>query len=162
MLKHIQKQLPVADAGFMQTQLDLLINQLNTYNVSLNDDQRKGLRTMAEGREGFAKLVGDIALAHTESLPRNEDPKELQEALAYYSQLSKLRVQAAKLYEMLDDTQTATGMDVMAMVDRYSAYLQAARNANTALDGALNEVDKYNSRFGAVGEKTEKEPVATS
>jgi hypothetical protein len=158
MLKTIQKQLTAAEADSMLKQLDLLHKQMLDYNVSLNDDQRKGLRTMAEGREGFAKLVSDIGLTHLESLPRNENPEELKQLLNYYSLLSGLRLSAAKLLEMVDDTQTASGIDIMAMVDRYTAYLQAARKGNTALDAALNEVDSWNSRFGATGSKAVVEP----
>jgi hypothetical protein len=70
-----------------------------------------------------------------------------------------LRLAAAKLHEMVDDTQTATGVDIMALVDRYAAYMQTARKNNTALDSALNEVDQWNSRFGATGSKTEETPA---
>jgi hypothetical protein len=153
MLKTIQKQLAAADADNMLKQLDLLHKLMADYNVSLNSDQRTGLRTMAEGREGFAKLVCDIGITHIESLARNENPEELKQSLNYYSLLSGLRLSAAKLLEMLDDTQTATGVDVMAMVDRYSGQLQASRKGNTALDSAMNEVDSWNSRFGVSGSK---------
>jgi dsDNA-binding SOS-regulon protein len=53
MLKTVQKQLPGAEADNMLKQLDLLQKQMAEYNVSLNDEQRRGLRTMAEGREGL-------------------------------------------------------------------------------------------------------------
>lgn len=155
MLRKVQKQLPVADADNMLKQLDLLHQVMQDYHAGLSTDQRKGVRTMAEGREGFAKLVSDIAIVHQESLPRNEYPGDLKEALAYYSLLSGVRLAAAKLYEMVDDTQTTIGIDIMAMTDRFSGYLQTARKANNALDMALNEVDNWNSRFGADA----KEPV---
>lgn len=148
MLAMIQKQLPADDAETMATQLVALQQLMTPVHISLNDTQRIGLRTMAEGREGFAKLVSDIALTNTENLPRNEDPKALSEVLDYYSILSKLRLSAAKLLEMLDDTQTAAGADVMNMVDRYTAHLQTARKSNNALDSSMNEVDAWNSRFG--------------
>lgn len=144
----VQKQLTATDAETIATQLGTLQQLMLPVQVSLNDTQRIGLRTMAEGREGFAKLVSDIALTNTENLPRNEDAKELQSLLNYYSALSKLRLSAAKLAEMLDDTQTAAGADVMNMVDRYTGYLQTARKSNNALDSSMNEVDAWNSRFG--------------
>jgi hypothetical protein len=72
--------------------------------------------------------------------------------LAYYSLLSLLRPKAGKFLEMLDDTQTAAGTDVMAMVDRYTNYLQTARKSNTAPDMALGEVDAWNGQgFMQVG-----------
>lgn len=148
MLTLIQKQLTATDAETMSAQLIALQQLMNPVQVSLNDKQRLGLRTMAEGREGFAKLVSDIALANTENLPRNEDPKELKAVLDYYSTLSRLRISAAKLLEMVDDTQTAAGADVMNLVDRYTSHLQTARKSNNALDSSMNEVDAWNSRFG--------------
>lgn len=157
MLTMIQKQLSAADAEAIATQLAAMQQLLTPVHISLNDTQRIGLRTMAEGREGFAKLVSDIALTNTESLPRNEDPKDLSAVLDYYSALSRLRLSAAKLLEMLDDTQTAAGADVMNMVDRYTSYLQTARKSNNALDSSMNEVDAWNSRFGKQPGK-EKEP----
>lgn len=156
MLSKVQKQLPVADADNMLKQLDLLHKAMQDYNVSLSSEQRKGVRTMAEGREGFAKLVSDIAITHIENLPRNENPDDLKQALNYYSLLSGVRLAAAKLYEMVDDTQTSIGIDIMAMADRYSGHLQTARKANNALDMALNEVDDWNSRFGAENKEPDK------
>lgn len=140
----------------MLKSLKVLEQAMQPFNVALSNEKRKGLRTMAEGREGYAKLVSDVAITHVESLPRNEDPDQLQASLAYYSLLSQLRIQAAKLYEMVEDTQTASGADVMAMVDRYSNYLQTARKNNTALDMALADIDTYNSRFGGSGNEQPK------
>jgi hypothetical protein len=160
MLTNIQKQMTAIDADKMSQLLQQLEDLMTGYNVGLSNEQRTGLRTMAEGREGYAKLVSDIALTHTESLPRNENPEDLKGVLAYYSQLSQLRLKAGKFLEMLDDTQTAAGTDVMAMVDRYTNYLQTARKSNTALDMALGEVDAWNSRYTNSGNTQPKAVTA--
>lgn len=132
--------------------------------VSLNDEQKIGIRTVGEGREGIARTISRVALTHEMCLPRNEDAKVMESALDYYDQLSLLYQKLAHLQEMIDDTRVALGIDIMGMGDRYSGYLQTARSANTSLDMAMKAIDEYNKRFGSRSggeEITPDEPVVT-
>jgi hypothetical protein len=157
MQKLVTSFLDEANFELAHKELDDRIGNIKKFSVSLNDSERLGLRTVAEGREGYVRTVSRIALAHTESLPRNEDPNELAQMLAYYDRLGLL-LQKLHLYtEMVDDTMMAAGVDIMAMTDRYISHLQTARSSNTSLDMAMNQVDDYNKRF--TGRATAAEPV---
>ena len=158
MQKLVSGFLSKPDIDKIYQSLDQVIAVVKPVSTSLNDTQRIGLRTMAEGREGMVRTISRIALTHLDSLPRNEDPKEVEETLAYYDQLAALLQKVSFFHEMLDDTITAVGADVMAITDRYGGYLQAARVGNTSLDMALDQLDAYNKRFGTRTAKEEQAP----
>lgn len=106
-----------------------------------------GARTMAEGREGYARLINRIANQHVDSLSRSDDPTLLDQRLGYDDSLEKLRQGLMQIAEMVSNTQTCNGVDIMQFVDRYNAVLQANRTSNAALDEAMKEVDEWNKRF---------------
>jgi hypothetical protein len=121
---------------------------MKAVSVGLSDMQKTGVRSMAEGREGFARMVSKIAVAHVDSLAREHDPAELEGKLAYDSTLEDMRQSVMALHEMIEETQLANSMDIMSLVDKYAANLDTSRKGNEALDMALREVDDYNKRFG--------------
>ncbi len=127
--------------------------------VGLSDMQKTGVRSMAEGREGMARLVSKIASAHIDSLAREHDPAELENRLAYDGALEDMRQAVMALHEMIEETQLANSMDIMSMVDKFAANLETSRKGNEALDMALREVDEYNKRFG---ERLKAKTPATS
>jgi hypothetical protein len=157
MENYVNRFLGEPDFDTAHAELDQRISMLKPFCVSLNDSQRVGFRTMAEGREGLVRTVCRISLTHRKSLPQDENPEELEKALVYYDKLAGLLQKVSLYYEMTDDTLTALGGDLMAMCDRYTGYLQVARTGNTSLDMALNQVDEYNKRF--TGKASEEEPA---
>lgn len=162
MEKFVTRFFAQPDIDKAQTDLEQRINTIKPFTASLNDSQRLGLRTMAEGREGLARTISRIAITHFENLPRNENPEEMEAALAYYDKLSTLQQRVLFYSEMIDDTLTGLGADIMAMADRYVGYLQTARNGNNNLDMALSQVDDYNKRFGNRSSKPEPGNVTTT
>lgn len=130
-------------------ELDNRIGLVKKFSTSLSDTERHGLRTMGEGREGFVRTVSRIALTHVDCMPRNENPEEMEQALAYYDKLASLLQKVAFYHELVDDTLVALSNDIMGMADRYTGYLQTARAGNNSLDMALDQVDAYNKRFAA-------------
>jgi hypothetical protein len=120
------------------------------YFIDLTDEEKKG-RTMAEGREGLVRLVAKIALAHEESLARNDSAGELAQRLDYDSSLEELRQELLTLLEMVTETQMTNGILAMRMNDRFIKNLQAGRDNNAGLDLALREVDEWNKRFANTG-----------
>lgn len=158
MNKLVTSFLDEANFELAHRELDERIGIVKKYSVSLNDTERIGLRGMAESREGYARTVSRVAITHLDSLPRSENPEEMQQALAYYDRLAELLQKVNHYQEMIDDTLTALGGDIMAMADRYTGYLQAARSGNTSLDMALDQVDAFNKRFGAKPSAEQPEP----
>ncbi|MGG9971050.1 hypothetical protein ACQ33O_04570 [Ferruginibacter sp. SUN002] len=148
MNKLISNPLTAAVSTNIATATNNSIQQLTPFHVPLTDEQRKGSRTMAEGREGMVRLISKIATQHINSLPRNEDPQEMATLLKAYEDGGQALQAIKQLMEMMEDTQTAVGIDLMALYDRYNGYLQTSRSGNTALDAAMGEIDSYNARFG--------------
>jgi hypothetical protein len=120
---------------------------LEPHKVNLTDSQKVGLRSMAEGREGYARLISQIASNNINSLPREHNPDDLVTRLAYDSTLEGARQALMSLLETVSETQLANSIDIMKFVDDYAASLQISRNNNAALDLAMREVDDWNSRF---------------
>lgn len=102
---------------------------------------------MAEGREGYARLVSQVANNHANSLLREHNPSDLIAKLAYDSKLEELRQPLMKLLEIVSETQLANGIDAMRLVDDYVKALQISRNSNGSLDLAMREIDEWNKRF---------------
>ncbi len=128
-----------------------------SYSISLDDKDRKGLRTMAEGRQGIAETMCRVAVNFEECLPRTENAQDMVAALDYHSKLAMLQTTLIKLFEMVDDTLVAQGVDVVKMYDRYNVHFQGARLHNSNLDMALQPIDDYNKRFANLKEEEEEQ-----
>jgi hypothetical protein len=139
--------MPAKTADEINVILKDQINVLKPFKINLTDEVKKGSRTMAEGREGLARLVSKIASNNIDSLARENDPKELEDRLAYDATLENLRQSALGFVEMVEETQLANGIDVMKLVDAFTANLQTSRSRNGSLDNAMADVDNYNKRF---------------
>lgn len=144
----ISNYLPAKTAEEMVAQLNEQINVLKPFKINLTEDAKNGGRNMAEGREGYARLVSGIASANIESLARDQDPQELVDKLAYDAQLENIRQRLLSLMEVITETQLANGVDIMKLVDGFVGNLQNSRVRNGSLDIAMREVDEWNKRFG--------------
>jgi hypothetical protein len=147
MERMIRVMLPVAEQQGVVKVLNECRDKLKGISVGLSDTEKTGVRSMAEGREGLARLVNKIALAHINSLAREDDPNELDSRLQYDSQLEDLRQQIMALHEAVEETQLANSRDIMTLVDKFAGSLQNSRKGNASLDMAMREVDDYNKRF---------------
>ena len=133
------------------------VNSFKPFSVNLTDKEKEGGRSMAEGREGYVRLVSAIANQHPNSLSRADNPADLVSLLNYYSSLAADIQAAYALLEMVEETQLGAACDIMELVDRYVENLQIDRNNNAALDLAMREVDEWNKRFTNTGEKAAKD-----
>ena len=140
-------KLPTTTADAVKTSLQTQITNVAPFKINLNDGEKIGGRTMAEGREGLARLVSKIASANIESLAREHNPQDLEDRLAYDAKMEELRQLVTKLNEMISETQLANSVDIMSYVDAYSENLQTSRRDNGSLDLAMREVDEWNKRF---------------
>ncbi len=140
-------KLPTATADAIKTAMQTQITTMAPFKINLNDGEKIGGRTMAEGREGLARLVSKIASANIESLAREHNPQDLEDRLAYDAKMEELRQLGMKFLEILEETQLANSVDIMTYVDAYSENLQTSRKNNGSLDLAMREVDEWNKRF---------------
>ena len=67
----INTMMPANTADDVNKKLVEQLTALKPFKVNLTDEGKKGSRTMAEGREGLARLVSKIASANIESLARS-------------------------------------------------------------------------------------------
>ena len=148
-MNYVSKYADPALLDGINSEVDRQIATFADYRLSLGDEQKLGLRSMAEGREGIVNTICRIAGNFPECLPRNEDPAEMEKALTYWGHLAAVIQKVDKLKEVLEDTHAGLGADLMGMMDRYTGYLQSARTGNNNLDLAMRQVDEFNKRFGS-------------
>jgi hypothetical protein len=147
MSEKIKSQVPANEAELLISNIKAVIASLQPHFINLTDKERIG-RTMAEGREGYVRMISQIAVAHPDELRRKDDPIFLVQKLEYDGQMERLRQQLLSALEMTSETQLANGFDIMQMVDAFARALQDGRKRDAALDMAMKEVDEYNKRFG--------------
>lgn len=123
------------------------LTPLHPFKINLTDEQKRGTRSMAEGREGYARLVSRIANQFPNSLSRADVPTELSAVLEYYNNLESNRMALIQAMETIEEIQLAASTDSMTLVDRYTASLQISRANEGSLDLAMREVDEWNKRF---------------
>ena len=122
---------------------------LNAFKINLSNEERQATRSMAEGREGYARLVSRLATQFPNSLSRADVPTELSTLLDYYSNLEGNRLALVQALEMIEEIQLGAATDIMTLADRYVASLQISRGNEANLDQAMKEVDDWNSRFSS-------------
>lgn len=149
MRKFIRSIPSLALLNAFTTAINNALTPLATFKINLNNDDKVGMRSMAEGREGFARLISRIATQFPDALSRADSPAELADLLNFYANLEANRMAILQALETIEDMQLGTANDIMTLVDRYSANLKISRNNESALDLAMAEVDNWNSRFGA-------------
>ncbi|REH00833.1 hypothetical protein [Flavobacterium aquicola] len=142
-----------------KTAINTALIPLNPFKINLTDEQKKGTRSMAEGREGYARLISRIANQFPNSLSRADVPTELSNLLDYYNNLEANKMALLQALETIDEIQLATATDVMTLVDRYTANLQVSRGNEGSLDLAMAEVDEWNKRFAHKTEAPAKVPA---
>lgn len=145
---YVSKQTPVAVLDNIRLNLQSFTSSLNEYKINLSETQKRGARSMSGGREGYARMISQIASNNMNSLPREHNPADLVSRLAYDAKLEESRQAIMTLLETISETQLANSIDIMKIVDDYAGLLQISRNNNAALDLAMREVDEWNARFG--------------
>ena len=135
------------------TDVNAALVPLQPYILNLTDEEKLGLRTMAEGREGYARLISRIATQFPNSLSRADDPAELTALLEYNTRLEANKLALLQSLESIQEIQLGAAADIMTMVDRYTANLQISRTNEGSLDLAMQDVDGWNQRFANKSEK---------
>lgn len=135
------------------TDVNAALVPLQPYILNLTDEEKSGLRTMAEGREGYARLISRIATQFSNSLSRADDPAELTALLEYNTRLEANKLALLQCLESVEEIQMGAAADIMTMVDRYTANLQISRANEGSLDLAMQDVDNWNQRFVNKNEK---------
>ena len=137
------------------TAVNTALTPLNSFKINLTDEEKIGTRSMAEGREGYARLISRIANQFPNSLSRADVPTELATLLDYYNNLEANRMALLQAMETIEEIQLVGAADIMTLVDRYASNLQVSRGNEGSLDLAMGEVDLWNKRYA----NKKEEPV---
>ena len=127
--------------------INTALSPMKPYILNLTDEEKLGLRTMGEGREGYARMISRVATQFPNSLSRVDDPAELSGILEYNQRLEANKLALLQALESIDEIQRGAAADIMTMVDRYAANLQLSRANDGSLDLAMADVDAWNQRF---------------
>jgi hypothetical protein len=141
------------------TAINTALAPLLPFKISLTNEEKKGMRSMAEGREGFARLIGRIANQFPNSLSRVDTPAEFNTLMSVYENVEATRMALLQALETIEEIGIGTATDIMTLVDRYGASLEISRGSEGALDLAMKEVDEYNARFGKRNAKAADKPA---
>lgn len=150
----MKKHLSLLDALNSQEFSDAMMHlrefgkSIKKFVISLSAEDRTGIRTIAEGREGYAREMLRVARLYINSLPREYDVEEFVELFRLYDEWKPILTEAEMYCEQVDDTLVAIGMEIMKNADTANGYLQIARKGNANLDRALAGIDNFNSRYG--------------
>lgn len=123
------------------------INDFKPFTVSFTDNEKIGVRSIGDGREGKVRLLSTIGTQFPNALARADNPEDLSKILDYYAEVRAVRAGALQLLEITDEIIVGTGMDAMKTSDRFEDNLQLERKNNSALDLNMRDVDEYNKRF---------------
>lgn len=156
MKKIIFTQAPKTITDGLVTQTNTAITSFKPYGVNLTEEEKLGGRRMAEGREGYARLVSAVATQNAAYISRSDNPADLSSLLTYYGNLAANIQAVYSLLEVLEETQLGTAADIMVLVDRYVKNLQIERDNSASLDLSMREVDEWNKRFANTGENAAK------
>lgn len=149
MRKIISTQAPKTTTDALVTQMNAAITTFTPFSVNLTDNEKEGGRSMAEGREGYVRLIARIATQNPNALSRADSPVELNTLLDYYANLQGTRQAVLSLLEKIEETQLGAATDIMVLSDRYVKNLQIERNNNSSLDLSMREIDEWNKRFAS-------------
>lgn len=161
MKKYINSIAPKTITDALITALNNALTPFNPFKINLNPGEKLD-RSMAEGREGYARLISRIANQFPNSLSRVDTPIELTNLLAYYDHLEATRLAYLQGLETIEETQFGAAADIMTLVDRYNQNLQISRANEASLDAAMKEVDEWNKRFSKNKKEEETPPPPTT
>ena len=159
MRKFITTAAPKTVTDTFVTAVNNAIAPLAPFKINITDDEKQA-RSMAEGREGYARLVSRIANQFPNALSRVDVPSELVNVLTYYDQSEACKFALLQALEIIQEIGLGVSIDGMVLVDRYVDNLQIARRNDASLDLAMREVDEFNSRFGVRKSDKSKDDTA--
>ncbi|MBK8444946.1 MAG: hypothetical protein IPL35_16745 [Sphingobacteriales bacterium] len=128
---------------------------MKKFTVNLSDNERTGLRTVAEGREGYVRDLERMVREFPQELSESFNAAEFTTLLAEFDRWREVMLRAEEIAELSSDTVLALGAALMEKSDWANDSFQQGRKYNAALDRALEHIDRFNSRFGKSKEGNE-------
>lgn len=118
--------------------------------IDLSVQERRRLLKMGDGSRAFVEKALAVAQSNPQVFPPAYDVAEFARDWALWAQLGPLSTQVTQLAELIDDTQTALGSDLM------QAAVTAYGFLNQAETGGLEEVR------AELGKRFERRSVGSS
>ncbi|MGB1205199.1 MAG: hypothetical protein ACPG5B_06105 [Chitinophagales bacterium] len=159
---NLEKKLTDVEHEAVLSSLNQVSDVLSKFAVHLTDEDRKGIRTVAAGREGYVRDTYRVAKQFENYIPRNINIDELGELLRLFDLWREMQVLCEKISEQVDDTAIAIGHELMQRIDIIYNVLQLSGRLNANLDRALSRLQDYNKRFANKTESSENEESTES
>jgi hypothetical protein len=119
--------------------------------LALTPDQRRGLTKMGDKSEAFCRQAVVAFAEHPGVLPRNFDLDAYRRDLSTLDTLRPRAIRVARLYERMQDTDTALGSDLMTnSLEGYAVLKVAGKGAG--LDNLRQMLSARFSRNGRGGD----------
>ena len=95
--------------------------------IDLSKQDRQHLPKLGDKSRAFVEKALEVAKQNVDMLPRSFEPKEFEQDLQLFSDMSSIFIALSQLNELVDDTTLAVGSDAYsAALDVYT-YAKAAR-----------------------------------
>lgn len=121
---------------------------LNKVGLNLTEQERIGMRSISERREGYMLQILRLCEQFTDVLPRNFDEQQFADLVKNLDSWKRIQIATNEANEISSDVLLAMGSFTMRYVDTAYAALQLSRKNNSNLDDAMQSIDNYNKRFG--------------
>ncbi len=117
--------------------------------VSLSKEERSSRRKMGSRHAAYAQTAEQGGTQYEQIMPRHFTPYEFTQLMAFFNNLRRIRSQYDEIYEMMDDTMMAAGIDAMTFTKMVHDAIRSANNTDPSYDSILRELDEFNKRAQA-------------
>lgn len=150
-------QLP-SDEQLVQwlSEVQNLKQSLQQFRISLSTEERRFRRKMGARRVAYVQVGERLGGQHEQRLSREFDIYLLSRIVQVHQMYSRLFSHFEEMYEMMDDTLMAIGIDAVSYTRIIHETLRIANQLDPSLDTALEELDEFHKR--AQSEENEAAP----
>lgn len=133
----------------------LLIGGIKEMKISLSNEERSSRRKMGNRHASYARTAKHSGVQYEQIMPRHFTPEQFEKLLNFFDRMRRLRSYGSELFEHVDDTTMAAGIDAMTLTKVVHDAIRSANKVDPAYDSILKELDEYNKR--AQAEEAEEE-----
>jgi hypothetical protein len=135
------------DATVTQQQVDNIVTAVKTiqeqlpFLIGLSAQKRRELPKMGRKAQTFTVQALDMAVQHSELMPRNLKIEEARRDIALFEALNPILQAVSQLHELLEDTQMVVGSEAYAAA-RLAYNSAKVSGKNQGLDDILEDLSR--------------------
>jgi hypothetical protein len=117
--------------------------------VSLSKEERSSRRKMGARHSAYAQTAEQGGTQYEQIMPRHFTPYQFTQLMLFFDSLRRLHAQHQEVFEMMDDTLMAVGIDAMTFTKIVHDAIRSANYTDPSYDSILRELDEFNKRAQA-------------